>query len=174
MATKDPYLVQRGKFENTKDKDIAGIDSLIRFDYMGSAEFEWGSLPASLKAIMRNWSNYIETSVKVTNIGGRIETELFITCKKNEEDAVKEIVRKLAEEDKYRTKEYVGLKKLINGDDYITKERVDFWWDIREDWFVCLNKIAQKRLSIAIQQNIKRNVPDVSKPNNISSGRQYE
>lgn len=32
------YLIQRGRFQNQNHK--SGIDSIIRFDYMGSAEFE--------------------------------------------------------------------------------------------------------------------------------------
>lgn len=32
------WLIQRGKFRNNKYKN--GIDSILQFDYMGSAEFE--------------------------------------------------------------------------------------------------------------------------------------
>ena len=39
-----PYLVQRAKFTNVKNEEIIGIDSLLDFDYMGSSEFEWGSI----------------------------------------------------------------------------------------------------------------------------------
>src|SRR5580692_1422841 len=46
---RQPYLVQRGKFKNSPK--IEGVDSLIDFDYMGSAEFEYGALPKALKEI---------------------------------------------------------------------------------------------------------------------------
>lgn len=47
------YLIQRGTFKDIKDlNDITGIDSIITWDYMGSAEFEFGSLPKSLHTIV--------------------------------------------------------------------------------------------------------------------------
>jgi hypothetical protein len=49
-------LIQRGKFE---DRDFkTGIDSIVVFDYMGSSEFEWGSLPESLKCIQESINEY--------------------------------------------------------------------------------------------------------------------
>lgn len=43
------YLVQRMK---RVDRDYkTGLDSLFELDYMGSAEFEYGAVPASLKRI---------------------------------------------------------------------------------------------------------------------------
>lgn len=43
-----PYLIQRGGFK-LAPKEITGPDSILRFDYMGSAEFEFGALPQSLR-----------------------------------------------------------------------------------------------------------------------------
>ena len=52
-----PYLIQQAKFSDRSDRK--GIDSILAFDYMGSAEFEFGALPQSLKRIRENIDNYI-------------------------------------------------------------------------------------------------------------------
>lgn len=55
---KSPYVscIQRGKFRINSNKK--GIDSLIKFDYMGSSEFEFGALPKSLTHIRDKIQNY--------------------------------------------------------------------------------------------------------------------
>ena len=50
------YLIQRGKFKKSDHKK--GIDSILKFDYMRSSEFEWGALPESLKRIRSNIKKY--------------------------------------------------------------------------------------------------------------------
>jgi len=52
------WLVQRGEFKIIKDNDIIGMDSLITWDYMGSAEFEFGALPQSLKRMVKEFNQY--------------------------------------------------------------------------------------------------------------------
>jgi len=44
------FLVQRIKKRSSK-KGKKGVDQYFEFDYMGSAEFEWGALPKALKAM---------------------------------------------------------------------------------------------------------------------------
>ena len=43
------WLVQRLEKHTNPVTDSKGVDSVFRMDYMGSAEFEWGALPKSLK-----------------------------------------------------------------------------------------------------------------------------
>ena len=58
LIQKKVRLVQSGHFKRNIDslskKDIDGITDIILLDYMGSAEFEWGSLPCSLKRMTIN------------------------------------------------------------------------------------------------------------------------
>ncbi len=66
---KIPYLVQRGKFRETPRKDpIQGIDDLVEWDYMGSSEFEWGALPASLAVLTRQPKDKTKTGLWVKRI----------------------------------------------------------------------------------------------------------
>lgn len=46
-----PYLIQRMKF--CRDPISTTFDGYLELDYMGSSEFEWGALPASLKLMCR-------------------------------------------------------------------------------------------------------------------------
>lgn len=47
-----PWLVQRIKRNEHPIEKASGIDRVLSFDYMGSAEFEWGNLPRTF-AVMR-------------------------------------------------------------------------------------------------------------------------
>lgn len=48
MLYHTPYLVQRGKIRHPL---VEGrFSDAVNLDYMGSAEFEWGALPKSLRA----------------------------------------------------------------------------------------------------------------------------
>lgn len=51
-----PSLVQRVIRRKTSI-DKKGIDSIFEFDYMGSSEFEWGTLPKALKMMREDRKN---------------------------------------------------------------------------------------------------------------------
>jgi hypothetical protein len=159
-----PYLIQRGSFKNTPDTDIIGIDSLISFDYMGSAEFEFGALGQSLKRIMSSWSQYtvIPTLYKDTD-----NQTMFLLCHKSQAQEIQLILPFITESKHppFRTKEFIGLN------DYITAEseyalRINFWWDITKtdytpvgnDYMICFGENI-KRLILAINKScIKNNI----------------
>jgi hypothetical protein len=43
------WLVQRLENKTFSRPDVKGVDAIVSYDYMGSAEFEWGALPQALK-----------------------------------------------------------------------------------------------------------------------------
>ena len=45
-----PHLIQRGTI---KEGEYTGLDSLINYDYMGAAEFEFGALPKALTNLLQ-------------------------------------------------------------------------------------------------------------------------
>ncbi|NTV79594.1 MAG: hypothetical protein HGA25_10800 [Clostridiales bacterium] len=50
------YLIQRGTFNDKIDiSAITGIDYIIKFDYMGRSEFEFGAKFKSLKRIINKY-----------------------------------------------------------------------------------------------------------------------
>lgn len=117
---KQPYLIQRGMF--FKNELRKGIDSILRFDYMGAAEFEWGALPESLKRIREGQYIFTELIVNDKLVG--------VYCKQNQIADLQEYLDGLAAR-KFRLHEYSAF------DDYIFtgrfNNRFDFWWDIEND-----------------------------------------
>jgi len=66
---KKPWLVQRVL---RKDSEEKGIDGAFGFDYMGSAEFEFGSLFHALKAMRATWDQYLPEPKRIKDENGRI------------------------------------------------------------------------------------------------------
>ena len=121
-----PYLIQRAKFET--DTDRIGLDSILAFDYMGSAEFEFGALPKSLKRIRDKISDYTYFQYSFYNHPSKVVT---VFCKKTQELIIPEILEDLFK-DKYRLKEHCDLYNFVTP---TTSYRTsDFWWDIENDY----------------------------------------
>lgn len=125
-----PYLIQRAKFiipsEHTKTRK--GIDKLLGFDYMGSAEFEFGALPKSLKRIRENRDKYTQFEYSFIK---HPEKKVTVLCKKEEKSEVSEYLELLAI-DKLRLKERCDLKNFVTGNQRNWDN--DFWWDIDNDF----------------------------------------
>jgi hypothetical protein len=51
---KKPYLIQRGSFRGPSISNEAVISDAVSLEYMGSAEFEFGALPQSLRKMAEN------------------------------------------------------------------------------------------------------------------------
>lgn len=122
-----PYLIQRAKFESRPDRK--GVDRLLAFDYMGSAEFEFGALPESLKRVRRNIDEYVRFQYSFTKTPSKVVT---VFCKKDQQELVGDILEQLADQ-KIRLKEYCDLSNFVKGEERYGVN--DFWWDIDNDWF---------------------------------------
>jgi len=124
---KNPFLIQRAKFEN--DNSCKGIDSIINLDYMGSAEFEFGVLPKSLKEIRANESDYVYLDIP---FGDKVFT---MFCKASEKSDAKECLQGLIDS-RFFLKEYSNINTWVkpseNDRDWQKKHphNTDFWWDI--------------------------------------------
>jgi len=124
-----PYLVQRGTFkkENYGTNKLA---ELINFDYMGSAEFEFGALWYSLERILQKLDEY--TILKVKEVKDIKGNTMLVFGNKNKVKELIEVAKGLAQ-DTYILKEYSGINSYIKGDRWI---RDNFWWDINNDFFI--------------------------------------
>lgn len=118
---KTPYLIQRAKFQ---DRDKNGIDGLLSFDYMGSAEFEFGALPKSLERIRNNDVQY--NLCELTFENGKT---VNVFCKQKDFTDMPDILENLVK-NCYHLKEYCDLDYFVNGVD----GHNDFWWDIQNDY----------------------------------------
>lgn len=113
----NPYLIQRGKFVDREYK--TGIDSILQWDYMGSAEFEWGALPKSLK-IIRD----IKESCELFDV--EYKGKMFtVYCHKDHKGEIPTYFEKVETQ---HLKEFSGFDKVfVNPFNFSVP---DFWWDI--------------------------------------------
>lgn len=75
ISTEHPYLIQRvmrRKSPLNERGGTKGIDLHFRFSYMGSSEFEFGTLPNSLSE-MRNGHSIVLTPLNLTTEDGECE-----------------------------------------------------------------------------------------------------
>lgn len=115
--------MQRAKFANNSNGK--GIDSVLNFDYMGSAEFEFDALPQSLKRIRNEISDYHQ--YEFTLNGKKVN----VFCNNKNYTEIYNMIKDLAD-DKYRLKEYCDFRHFIYFSPHMLKS--DFWWDIENDY----------------------------------------
>lgn len=118
------YLVLRGSFEDRDYK--TGIDSILKFDYMGSSEFEWGAIPDSLDRIRKEIPSYTYLDVPIQ---GKVIT---VFCKDSQKTEVKTYLEKLAS-GAFHTKEWHAFDGYVKDSGFF-KNRFNHWWDIENDF----------------------------------------
>ena len=102
------------------DEAMGIIRSIWAFDYMGSSEFEWGIVPATLKFLAEQASkkNLVATEYALDN-----QESVFIICPIPYLEDVQKVIRQLrADEYKLRLKESCGLKRYFEGKDEWAKK----------------------------------------------------
>lgn len=129
----NPYLIQRlkaprnptpfdfggGKLNGGISKEAMSVLSQVfSFDYMGSAEFEWGAVPKALDSLSK------------LDLVKSQEGKVFIICPKEIEQDVKDWIKLASEGRQGHTKEFVGLKEVLEGRKY---PQTKGWLKIEED-----------------------------------------
>lgn len=148
------FLIQEGYFKNISAQNVTGIDSIIEWRYMGSSEFEWGALPESLHRIVNDIANYSFYNVEsVKDISGNC-MKIF-SKKQNQQDYVAEAIS--VSKEPYGYQEYCHLKDYVtnatypNGTTYCADIcNPNFWWDIRNDYFIFFGDDHQEALQTAL------------------------
>lgn len=141
-----PYLIQRGRIRH--DETRKGLDALVAFDYMGSAEFEYGALNKSLKALRADLKSYQAEEATfgqakfVVFSSGSLSVTLH---------AVSEIGLQ-----KIRLKEWCDFGEwAYRGDNFERRKesRNNFWWDIENHfmWWIDQGKKMNERIIQAIR-----------------------
>lgn len=145
---KAPYLVQRAKF---KENGIGSIDDVMRFDYMGSAEFEFGALPKSLKR-MTSSADKLSVYEFIHCVSGTTKKPLYvISVGEVHDDYLEHIL--LMSKGELRLKECSHFDDAIKGVNFhgepITKnswDHCDVWWDIENDIMFAFGDVEIKRV----------------------------
>ena len=121
-----PYLVQRVELKKHFREGSTGVDALFGFDYMGSSEFEWGALPAALRAMREKLSD--SWNPREIRIGQHAvwyvgPDELHKTAKEFFEDQLGPR--------KHRLKEASYIDRVFKPkDDYDRRKETIGWWCI--------------------------------------------
>lgn len=125
------YLVQRctKKFRQYQSEAVADAFSL---DYMGSAEFEFGAIPKSIRKLAQK--NLVQTSFKHKSKNGKEHTIHVVADHDEQGDAVEAIRKYLSASSPYRNlKEYIHLWELVNEDKKREEYWETFWWCVDEN-----------------------------------------
>src|SRR4051812_8168151 len=95
----DFHLIQRATIQPRERK---GLDGIIELDYMGSAEFEFGDVPRSLKRIREGLASY-----EAKDFDPIPQNSLTVFCKQEQRADIENFLRKCCEgqEHKFRLKE---------------------------------------------------------------------
>lgn len=126
-----PTLIQRMNFRKDPSDHQKGVDRLFSFDYMGSSEFEWGALPAALRAMRacepNTWKiEAIQSGKHVSYYVGA--TDSLETAKKLFEDQLK------PRDQRSRTKEASRIHETYippdPKDKFAIRDKFDGWWVI--------------------------------------------
>lgn len=128
------------------------VSEIWRYDYMGSAEFEWGAIPESLQRISKNISDYkigqIEVEFKCYNWNFKNKKDKYIQsnglvfyfCKKEDEIEVQQWIGKFADEKKrdFFLKENVDMAGAMCMKEFYRD--LAGWHDIDNDYLFFIDK----------------------------------
>jgi hypothetical protein len=122
-------------------------------EYMGSAEFEFGALPSSLKE-MTKMVDFLDVYMVKPEIKDFQGKRMFLICT-DEQVNYQEFFPRLIE-NKIRLKEYTELDKAISGKRWNNeplnpKCYVNAWWDIDNHIMFCFGKSEAKKIIDAIK-----------------------
>lgn len=106
---------------------------IFRFDYMGSAEFEFGAVPEAFGHLYTNLDLYEISSMIIDN------STVWILGKKEDMEEIKSRIIKLTKRE-IHTKEFVGLKESIDPKDNYWKERFVGWVELDNVFLFSLKK----------------------------------
>lgn len=145
---RSPYLIQRAEIKTPLAEKNTRLSQAVSFDYMGSAEFEFGALPQSFRKIEAQFKDWKCRIVEDITEG---DTPLRVWSALTDEEFA----------------EYMGYLKILRASSkdhnvkrFYTKEAVqfevdrepsrynntDFWWDITNDVMFGFKKEFMKRV----------------------------
>lgn len=149
---KQPYLIQRGKINNPLAEPTFRLSQAVHFDYMGSAEFEFGALPASfrrIEAVIGEWVCRVVEDIKE----GETSLRVWSSFSDEEFEAYKIFLMQLRypkDGARLRTKEGVFFDHDYKSD----YNKTDFWWDIDNDVMFGFNKNFMNRVGDYVSSSL--------------------
>lgn len=148
---KSMWLIQRGMIQINSGSDPKRISESVSFDYMGSAEFEYGALSESLREVKVSFDVYkLETLSELKEIISQRSLRIFYPdCKDFNLSEYIEWLKRLSRNE-VRLQEWSNFdawfKVIVDPTNSIfsrmvtSQRRTDFWWDIQNHVFWSFNK----------------------------------
>ena len=124
------YYIQRCFIHDYKKSEIVKPSSVLSYDYMGSAEFEFGTIRANalkVKHEIDDW-NVFKTRFKAHDGRG-----LFILCNKTQEGNVQKLIPEIIS-NRVQLKEPTYLQGTLDGNRDFT-HKWGAWWNLSQDWY---------------------------------------
>lgn len=160
-----PYLIQRMSKRNrdaVKIEEGTSFDGYLSLDYMGSAEFEFGALPASLKRLTKSIEKReIYTFEDIKNYENK--KLVIIASSEAEANKYKEFIIELMKSEYgirlkertdvffHNTDEFLKEKGVnLEGGYFKYRRDTDSWWDIENDIIFCFGKDYARNIFKAI------------------------
>ncbi len=128
---KIPYLIQRGKIKSDVDPQGNLLTDIVELEYMGAAEYEYGSLADSSSRIKSGKYKVIDVTI--------LDSNITVYCSISIDNEV--VIKYLNDIAKrtHRTKGKSMLPEAINPTPSDKKWQIEnplgtnFWWDIEND-----------------------------------------
>ena len=141
------YIIQRCEYKG-KDKTVGTsiVSDFYPQDYMGSAEFEFGAKPSSLRKMYEEAKSY--DIFKIFLLG---QTVWVWGNPTNAEDITKQLGDYIT--DKKRLKEYISLPEILKGEKK-SYQRDDFWWDLENHFVFSLDEKAVRDFQLCLVNSI--------------------
>jgi hypothetical protein len=139
-----PYLIQRAEIKTPLADKNTRLSQAVTFDYMGSAEFEFGALPESFRRIEAVADSWVCRLVpEITE--GDVPLRVWSALSDEEFEQYKTYLLRLRKpgKDPLRTKEAVRFEEDRDPPKYFI---TDFWWDISNDVMFGFKKEFMKRV----------------------------
>lgn len=145
MSIRIPYLIQRCKIEQPVENGVR-FSHNVKLDYMGSAEFEFGIVPQSLRRMAESKDYHLVPVRDILNDNG---DHLYVWCDLPFEKVPEyvEILKRLRNKNDIRLKESSHFY-INKADDWYSKDnaRTDFWWDLDNNIMFTFNADMMKVL----------------------------
>jgi hypothetical protein len=138
------YLVQRGTVK-VEAYNGEKVSDYLQLDYMGSAEFEFGALPKSIRAMAAKKLEVLPFHWE--------ERTIYVLCEKQEYEKV---ISKLGDYliGKRRLKEHISLRDIIEGASR-SYDTDNFWWEIEGHYAFSLNEDYVKNFQKAVKKSVE-------------------
>jgi len=129
-----PYLVQRIQRREHPCDARKGIDVEFEFDYMGASEFEFGTLPKTLKTIRSLAHAWAIQSVTVVVDKDSPPYTCYLVGDGSSFEAASHFFKDQLEERKVRLKEASYIRSTYKrGSDLLHGVKCDGWWALDSD-----------------------------------------